>query len=85
MTEETDKPAPTEEDVDKQQFTLIQMMKNDILTALRSGQQLVIEGEGPLGALLTVVQVAEKATAERLAKTMEVGEEKAPKIEIARH
>jgi hypothetical protein len=45
---------------------LIKMMQTDVATAMATGAPLVIEGEGPLGALLSVLQVAEKATTEKL-------------------
>ena len=45
---------------------LIKMMQTDVSAALASGAPLVIEGEGPLSALLSVLQVAEKATLEKL-------------------
>ena len=41
---------------------LIRLMKGDIHTCLRDGIPLVVEGEGPLKALLNVVEVAEHAT-----------------------
>lgn len=45
---------------------LIQMMKIDIAQAMQTKQALVIEGEGPLKALYTVVEVAEEATRKSL-------------------
>ena len=51
----------------KEGMKLIRLMKGDIITALRDKVPLVIEGEGPLKALLTVVEVAENATAKALA------------------
>lgn len=51
----------------KDGMKLIRLMKGDIFTALRDNVPLVIEGEGPLKALLTVVEVAENATAKALA------------------
>ena len=45
---------------------LIRQMKTDIMLALAGGTQLVVEGEGPLNALMTVVEVAEQATAKEL-------------------
>lgn len=45
---------------------LIRQMKTDIMMAMTGGTQLVVEGEGPLGALMTVVEVAEQATAKEL-------------------
>jgi hypothetical protein len=45
---------------------LIMLMKADIMQAMDTEQPLVIEGEA-LGALLTVVEVAEHATAKQIA------------------
>jgi len=50
----------------KRALKLIHMMKTDVQAALTAGAPLVIQGEGPLGALLTVLGVAEKATVEKL-------------------
>lgn len=44
-------------------LALLQLMKRDIQTCLQTGVPLVVAGEGPLRALLTVVEVAEHATA----------------------
>jgi hypothetical protein len=49
---------------------LIKMMKGDIITSMKTGQQLIIQGDA-LGALLTVVQIAEEATLLKLAKSRE--------------
>jgi len=45
---------------------LIKQMKTDIMMAMAGGAPLVVEGEGPLKALMTVVEVAEQATAKEL-------------------
>jgi len=51
----------------KEALKLIRLMKGDIVTALQQNVPLVIEGEGPLGALLTVIEVAEHATLKQMA------------------
>ena len=57
---------PTLHEKQRAALKLIKMMETDVLTALTTGAPLVIEGKGPLGALLSVLQVAEKATTEKL-------------------
>ena len=51
----------------KDVLKLIRLMKGDIVTAQQQNIPLVIEGEGPLNALLTVVRVAEHATLKQMA------------------
>jgi len=46
---------------------LIRLMKGDVATALQDEVPLVVEGEGPLTALMTVIQVAEHATLKAMA------------------
>lgn len=46
---------------------LIRLMKGDVVTAMQQGVPIVIEGEGPLKALLSVIQVAEHATLKEMA------------------
>lgn len=45
---------------------LIRLMKIDVAQAVQTRQALVIEGEGPLKALYTVIEVAEEATRKSL-------------------
>lgn len=46
---------------------LIRLMKGDVVTAMQTGAPLVIEGEGPLKAIMTVIEVAEHATLKEMA------------------
>jgi len=46
---------------------LIRLMKGDIVTCMQTGVPLVVEGDGPLRALMTVVEVAEHATLKEMA------------------
>lgn len=57
---------PSLYDKQKAALKLIKMMETDVMTALATGAPLVIQGEGPLKALMSVLQVAEKATIEKL-------------------
>jgi hypothetical protein len=57
---------PTLQEKQRAALKLIKMMQTDVMTAMATGVPLVLEGEGPLGALLSVLQVAEKATAEKM-------------------
>jgi len=61
MEEKTDKRKRMDS------LKLIRLMKGDIVTAMQEGIPLVIEGEGPLKALFTVIEVAEHATLKEMA------------------
>lgn len=65
-----DKPQ-TNETTDQERrmraLKLIRLMKGDIVTCMQTGAPLVVEGEGPLKALMTVVEVAEHATLKEMA------------------
>lgn len=61
-----EKTEKTNFEKQREALKLIKMMETDVATAMATGAPLVIEGEGPLGALMSVLQVAEKATTEKL-------------------
>lgn len=50
----------------RRMLKLIRLMKGDVVTCLQDHLPMLVEGEGPLKALMTVIEVAEKVTIERL-------------------
>ena len=52
----------TDGDRRKRALKLIRLMKGDIITCMKTGAPLIVEGNGPLMALMTVIEVAEQAT-----------------------
>ena len=52
---------------------LIRLMKGDVVTSMQEDVPLVIEGEGPLRALMTVIEVAEHATLKEMAPILDSG------------
>jgi len=68
MTEKTLQDEVSEPTFEKQKdaLKLIRMMKVDVQTAMTTGVPLVINTMGAMKALMTVIEVAEKATVEKL-------------------
>lgn len=60
------KEAPSEYEQHRNALRLIRLMKGDVTTCALENVPLIVEGEGPLQALMTVIEVAERATVEKL-------------------
>lgn len=67
LQDELTPPEITDQERRMRALKLIRLMKGDIVTAMQGGIPLVIEGEGPLKALMTVIEVAEHATLKEMA------------------
>jgi hypothetical protein len=68
MTEKTLQEEVAEPTYEQQReaLTLILMMKVDVQTAMTTGVPIVIDTPGAMTALMTVIEVAEKATVAKL-------------------
>jgi len=61
---------PSDQERRMRALKLIRLMKGDIVTCMQTGTQLIVEGEGPLKALMTVIEVAEAATLKEMAPVL---------------
>ena len=66
----TEKVEPTDQERRMRALKLIRLMKGDVVTAMQTEQPLVVEGNGPLTALMTVIEVAEHATLKEMAPVL---------------
>lgn len=69
-TLEDDLGQTTDRERRMRSLKLIHMMKGDVVTALQQDVPLVIEGQGPLTALMAVIEVAEHATLKEMAQIL---------------